>query len=148
MLLNNSVYIKFTWFFIVLSAVFGLLPYFFVGYRVVPILSNGATLYDVIYFNSMSIFFFTLSMIGSTAFLMLDSNFRIRSLSIVKYLAYSFSAILFVSMCFHFYYYDKSPDIELYVYIACVLCIAIRAWYTIGNLKHLLLTWAHRLKYH
>ncbi len=146
MLLNNSVYIKFIWGFLILAGIFYILPYFFHDYTT-PILSNGATLYDVIYYDSEGIFQWALSMTFSTMCLILDSNFKKLSLGIMKYLSYSLSAILFVSTCFHFYYFNKSPDIELYIYGACVLIIATRAWYTIGNLKTILSLWSHRLRY-
>ncbi len=144
--LSNSVYIRFIWGVLALGAVSYILPHFFVGYTI-PLYTDGPTLYDIVYYNSEGVFQWALAMTFSIMCLILDSNFKQMALAILKYLSYSISAILFVSMSFHFYYYNKSPTIELYIYGICVVLIMIRAWYTIGNLKHLISLCRHRLSH-
>lgn len=147
-MLLNSVYIRCVWIFAIATIVFYFIPMLFDNCNV-PVLSNGATLYDLVYFNCMKFSMFFGSMLFSTMAMILESNFRtVVSLHYMKYLSYTISAMLFVRLCFHFHFYEQIPIIEIFVHVLFISIILLRMWYTIGNLKHLINICLQKLKYH
>jgi len=82
------------------------------------VMANGATIYDVVYFNSMKlVHFLLLTTITYLAFWM--DAIRPYSLLInrLKYCALFLTGVAFIRMVFHFFTYSKIGWLELALYV-------------------------------
>jgi len=82
------------------------------------VMKNGATIYDVVYFNSMKlVHFLLLTTITYLAFWM--DAIRPYSLLInrLKYCALFLTGVAFIRMVFHFFTYSKIGWLELALYV-------------------------------
>jgi len=94
------------------------LPLYKFGWFNIVVMKNGATIYDVVYFNSMNVvYFLLLTTITYLAFWM--DAIRPYSLLInrLKYCALFLTGVAFIRMVFHFFTYSKIGWVEFSLYV-------------------------------
>jgi ABC-type antimicrobial peptide transport system permease subunit len=128
--MNNPVFIKFSWIALILSIpVYYMIGRHFPGDNY-PVLSNGATWYDLASFNGIQVFMFLLSLGFSCMMIYITDMIELLTLNILKYFVFTITGILFIRMCFHFVLYEKIINLELSVYLLLIIAITLRFFYT------------------
>lgn len=114
---EKSIYIQNATAALIVSMVAYSLPMFKFAWFDTVVMNNGATIYDVVYFNSMKLVHFLL--LATITYLMFWIDVKCPNSLLInrlKYGALFLTGVAFIRMLFHFFMYSKIGLVEVILY--------------------------------